>query len=187
MVAIISAVIGALGFLFGIYFHYRTYKVAKLTYQISQIFDFGVPWSLLKDMPRAPVAITITSRGGKATENIALHMTIRSDIDNYDVIPSDVGISHDGSTLSLRVSRLNPSESLKLFLRCTGSPAENQVADFNLSHSEGEGEDERGPGLARDAYKTAAIVGTVGALVISLLFLAIQKLLMSLTTAPLTP
>ena len=69
IVAIVGVVIGALGSLFAMYIHFTTRRAAKLTYAISQISDFGAPTSFLQDMERAPVAITVTSRGNEDTEN----------------------------------------------------------------------------------------------------------------------
>ena len=144
IVAIVSAVIGGLGVLFGIYAHFSTRKVAKLTYEVSQLSDFDVPSSFLEDLPRAPVAITINSRGNKGTENIILNLEVNSDIEEYDVSPMSTDVSVDGSSLSLNASRLNPSQQIKLVLRCSGSPWEDQINELNLSHSEGTAQNERG-------------------------------------------
>ncbi len=140
---IVAVVIGVLGLLFGIYSHFSTRKVAKLTYEVSQLSDFDVPPSFLQDMPRAPVAVTITSRGNKGTENIVLNMKMNSDLESYEVSPTGAEVSLNGAKLSLHVSRLNPSQTIKLFLRCAGSPSENQIESLDLSHSEGAGKDER--------------------------------------------
>ena len=143
IVAVVSAIIGGLGFLFGIYAHFRTHRVAKLTYEVSQLSDFEVPPSFLQDLPRAPVALTITSRGNKGTENIVLNMTASSVIEEYDVTPKGTDVRLEGKSISLNAQKLNPSQQVKLFLRCSGSPSENQIEDINLSHSEGTAQDER--------------------------------------------
>jgi len=142
IVAISGVVVGALGFIFGIYKHFSTRKVAKLTYSVSQISDFGVPASFLKDMNRAPIAITVTSRGNKGTENIMGRVKTRHPIEEFEVDPSTVIIRHNGSEIQFQQDRLNPSQKIHLSLRCSGDPSVNQIEEFNLSHSEGSGIDE---------------------------------------------
>ena len=143
VVAVVSIIIGGLGLLFGIYAHFRTHRVAKLTYEVSQLSDFDVPPSFLQDFPQAPVALTITSRGNKGTENIALNLIARSDVEEYDVTPKGTDVRLEGHSISLNVEKLNPSQQVKLFVRCSGSPSENQVVSLNLSHSEGAAQNER--------------------------------------------
>jgi len=175
-IAIISVVIGISGFAFGVYTHFSTRKVSKLTYKISQISDFKVPASFLKDMPRAPVAITLTSRGNKSTENIALRLKAKSNIENFEVEPRGLNVEHNGSQLKLDVPQLNPSQTISLFLRCGGSPIEDQVSDFNLSHSEGSGINEKdlrsitfnvaGIELEYDAMQLSTKIRRIGPIVI---------------------
>ena len=142
IIAIVGAVIGVLGFLFGIYTHFTTRKVSKLTYAVSQISDFGVPASFLQDMNRAPVAITVTSRGNKSTENIIGRIQTHNPIEEFEIDPPNLTVTHDGSELQFRQERLNPSQQIHVSLRCSGDPSTNQLKDFNLSHSEGGGLDE---------------------------------------------
>ncbi|MCP3867216.1 MAG: hypothetical protein GY703_03800 [Gammaproteobacteria bacterium] len=144
IVAIVSVIVGALGFIFGVFTHFSTRKVAKLTYQVSQLSDFDVPPTFLQDLPRAPIAITVTSRGNKGTENIILNLAAISDIEEFDVSPKGTRVNIEGTSLSLSTDRLNPSQQIKLFLRCSGSLWDNQIEEFNLSHSEGAGQNERG-------------------------------------------
>ncbi len=143
VVAVVSVIIGGLGVLFGIYAHFRTHRVAKLTYEVSQLSDFDVPPSFLQDLPRAPVALKITSRGNKGTENIVLNLSARSEIEEYDVTPKGTDVRLEGHSISLNVAKLNPSQEVKLFLRCSGSPSENQIEGLDLSHSEGKAQNER--------------------------------------------
>ncbi len=139
IVAVVGVVIGALGFLFGIYTHLATRKVAKLTYTISQISDFGVPASFLQDMNRAPVAITVTSRGNKSTGNIIGRIKTCQPIEEFKVDPPSTAVSQNGNELQSQQDRLNPSQQIHFSLRCSGDPSANQIEDFNLSHSEGGG------------------------------------------------
>ncbi len=129
--------------MFGIYAHFRTHRVAKLTYEVSQLSDFDVPSSFLQYLPRAPVALTITSRGNRGTENIVLNLSARSEVEEYDVTPKGTDVRLEGHSISLNVARLNPSQQVKLFLRCSGSPSEDQIEVLNLSHSEGAAQNER--------------------------------------------
>lgn len=143
IVAIVSAVIAGLALLWGIYTHLSTRKVAKLTYEVSQLSDFGVPESFLADMPRAPLAITVTSRGNKGTDNIVLRLKTISPIQNFEASPAGLPITHTANELSIQSAKLNPSQQIKLFLRCAGKPSENQIQELDLSHSEGAGINER--------------------------------------------
>ncbi len=139
VVAVVSVMIGGLGVLFGIYVHFSTRRVGKLTYEVSQLSDFDVPSSFLQDLPRAPVALTITSRGNKGTENIILNLAATSEVEEYDVTPKGTNVRLEGRSVSLSVGKLNPSQQVKLFLRCSGYPWEDQIEELELSHSEGQG------------------------------------------------
>ena len=133
IVAVVSLVIGGLGVLFGVYTHFRTHKVAKLTYGVSQLSDFVVPPTFLCDLPRAPVALTITSLGNKAEENIMLNLKTISDIDEYSVSPDGFQIEIKGQSLKFSLEKLNPSQQVKLFLRCAGDPWEDQIENIDLT------------------------------------------------------
>lgn len=139
IVAIVSGLIAVLALLWGIYAHFSMRKVSKLTYEVSQLSDFGVPESFLTDMRHSPVAVTITSRGNKGTENIILRLKTNSPIENCEVSPSTLSIAQDNNELSVQVERLNPSQQIKLFIRCSGEPHLNQINELNLSHAEGAG------------------------------------------------
>lgn len=143
LVAIISAVIAALALLWGIYAHISTRKIAKLTYDVSQLSDFGVPESFLADMPKAPMAITVTSRGNKGTENIILRLKTVSPIEDFEASPANLPITHNDNELTIESARLNPSQKIKLFVRCAGNPNSNQIDELDISHSEGVATDEK--------------------------------------------
>jgi len=143
LIAVISAVIAGLALLWGIYTHISTRKIAKLTYTISQLSDFGVPASFLADMPHAPMAITITSRGNRGTENVVLRLKTTSPIENFEVWPEELPITQENNVLVVRSARLNPSQKIKLFLRCIGDAQENQIDELEISHSEGAGISEK--------------------------------------------
>jgi len=142
LVAIISAVIAGLALLWGVYAHISTRKVAKLTYEVSQLSDFGVPESFLADMPRAPLALTVTSRGNKGTGNIILRLKTISVIEDFEASPANLPVTHNGNELTIESARLNPSQKIKLFVRCAGNPVDNQIEELDISHSEGGAVDE---------------------------------------------
>jgi hypothetical protein len=113
-VAIFSTVIAALALIWGMYTHWSTRKVAKLTYEVSQLSDFGVPSSFLADLTRAPLAITVTSRGNKGTDNIILRLRTKCAIENFEASPPTLPITHSGNTLAIESARLNPSQQIKV-------------------------------------------------------------------------
>ena len=143
IIAIVSVAIAGIALLWTVYSHVSSRKIAKLTYEVSQLSDFGVPESFLSDMPRAPLAITVTSRGNKGTENIILRIKTKSPIENFEASPADLPIIHVDNELSIQLTRLNPSQQIKLFLRCNGAASEDQISEINLSHSEGAGINEQ--------------------------------------------
>jgi len=142
LVAIISAIIAGLALIWGVYAHISTRKISKLTYEVSQLSDFGVPESFLADMPRAPIAVTVTSRGNKGTENIILRLKTVSEIENFEASPANLPITHKGNELTIESAKLNPSQKIKLFVRCAGNPSDNQIQELDISHSEGGAIDE---------------------------------------------
>jgi hypothetical protein len=140
LVAIISTIIAAIALFWAIYTHFSSRKISKLTYEISQLSDFGVPESFLEGMPHAPIAITLTSRGNKFTENIILNLKTWHEIENCEIIPSNTSFSYNENQLTLEVPRLNPSQQIKLFIRCSGIEAQyDQIQTISVSHSEGVG------------------------------------------------
>ena len=143
LIAIVSAMIAGLALIWAIFTHFSTRKVSKLTYELSQLSDFGVPESFLADMPHSPIAVTVTSRGNKGTENIILRLKTNSPIENYEVSPTSLPVTKNNNELSIQSVRLNPSQQIKLFIRCKGEPSMNQVNELSLSHSEGAGVNEQ--------------------------------------------
>jgi hypothetical protein len=142
LVAIISAIIAGLALMWAIFTHFSSRKISKLTYEISQISDFGVPESFLEGMRYAPIALTMTSRGNKSVEKIVLNLETVHEIEDCEVTPGNLPITYKENQLSLEVSSLNPSQEIKLFVRCSDAdPYYNQILNISLSHSEGIGID----------------------------------------------
>ena len=142
LIAIVSAAIAGIALIWAMFTHFSTRKVSKLTYEVSQLSDFGVPVSFLADMPHSPIAITVTSRGNKGTENVILRLKTKSNIENYEVSPPSLPVTHNDNELEIKSVRLNPSQQIKLFVRCNGEPSESQISELDLSHSEGAGMNE---------------------------------------------
>ncbi len=134
--------VGLIGFLFGVYKHFATLKVSKLTYSISQISDFGVPKSFLDGMVNAPVAITVTSRGNKHADNIIGRIKTYNPIAEVKIDPSNIEISNNEHELQFQIDKLNPSQKILVSLKCIGEASVQQVESFELTHSSGEGLDE---------------------------------------------
>lgn len=139
IVAITSSVIAILALLWAIYTHLSTRKISKLTYNISQLFDFGVPDSFLVDMPDSPIAVTVTSRGNKGTENIVIQLKTQNPIEKFEFTPSSLQVVMEDNELNIQADRLNPSQQIKLFIRCSGNPLSDQISELNVSHSDGIG------------------------------------------------
>ena len=143
IVAIVSAFVATLALIWAIYSHFSNRKIARLTYEISQLADYDVPDSFLNDIPLAPVAITITSRGNKSTENIVLVLEAKSPIAEIESSWPVANFEHNKNYIKFNENKLNPSQEIKLFLKCEGKAFEDQILEFELSHSEGMGINER--------------------------------------------
>ena len=115
IVAVASAITAGLSVIFAIYSHFRTHRVAKLTFEVSQLSDFDVPPDFLDDLPGAPVALTITSRGNKGTENIVLNLKTTSDIEKFNVNREGLDISLEGQSLGLNVEKTKPLPTSETF------------------------------------------------------------------------
>ncbi len=83
------------------------------------------------------MAVIVTSRGNKGTENIDIRLKTISNIENYEVFPEDLVVNHNDNLLTIKVARLNPSQEIKVFVRCKGQPRKNQIDELYISHSEG--------------------------------------------------
>jgi hypothetical protein len=145
IVAIVSATVGVAGFLFGIYKHFSTRRVARAVYEVSQIADYGVPDAFLVGMATAPVAIKVTSVGSKSCDNLVLRVSTRSQVERCGIEPSDIQAVRSNEEVKIQVSHLNPGQSFTLYLFCRGSPGVDQILGLELSHSEGQGVNARSP------------------------------------------
>lgn len=136
-IAIIAIVIGALGFLFGVYTHFANRRIAKLIYKVSQISNFNVPPSFLDDLHSAPISITLSSVGSKAAKSIVGELEFHSEITLVESTPSNITLKVDGASLSFEVASLNPSQEVHFSIKVNGNPAEDQIESVSISHEEG--------------------------------------------------
>ena len=142
IVAIVSSIIAFVAFVFGIYKHFSTRKIARVVYEVSQISDYAVPESFLEDMPTAPIAILVESSGNKRAENVVLRLKTRTEIDKYTIVPKDIA-EVDDKDFTITVPSFNPTQTFKVFLHCKGNPAVNQIESMELTHSTGVGVNKR--------------------------------------------
>lgn len=149
IVAIIASVIAFLSLTFGIYKHFSTRKVARLAYEVSQISDYGVPGSMLQDITSAPISLVLENIGNKSAENIILRLRTRSDISAHTIEPENLNASVDDSEISMTIPSLNPTQKVKVFLRCAGSPSADQIESLELTHSEGSALNKKSPAFTK--------------------------------------
>lgn len=134
--------VGVLGFLFGIYMHFSTRKVARIVYETNQIADYKLPPPFRDTLLKAPIFILIESVGTKAAENVMIRTILHSEITNYKVEPEDIGtasISSDKCEFKLNITKFNPSQAANVYLNCKGLAIDDQIKHIELSYSEGMG------------------------------------------------
>jgi hypothetical protein len=142
-IAIGAAVIALLSFLWGIYSHISTRKVAKLFFDVSQISDTEMPQQFLRELSLAPVSIKVESTGTKNAENICLKVETISKIVRFESNLRDIGTLETPNIFNAVLAKMNPSQKFEVLLYCEGKPWENQVANIECTHSEGLGQDIR--------------------------------------------
>ena len=143
VVTIGSLFIGALGFLFGVYAHFSTRKVAKLRYEIVQLTDFGLPETFLEPLPAIPVMLTVYSVGNKKAEDINIRLELATKVVSWN-LESDEPCREtiDERQVQVLIQSLNPQERLRLSLQCEKvSSVRNYVKKIKVTHSEGIGVD----------------------------------------------
>jgi len=138
-----SLFIGVLGFLFGIYTHFSTRKVAKLRYEIVQLTDFGLPDTFLEPLAAMPVMLTVYSVGNKKAENVNVQLDLSAKVVNWN-LESDEPCEKtiDGQRVQILVPSLNPQEFLRISLQCEKVDAlTSYVQRIKVTHSDGIGVD----------------------------------------------
>jgi hypothetical protein len=77
------------------------------------------------------------STGNKAAENVTFVLKMKTPIINYHVEPPVHVPSVVDSEVRLSIARLNPGQSVRIFLECNGEPTSDQVESTEFTHSEG--------------------------------------------------
>ena len=142
-VTIASLFIGVSGFLFGVYAHFSTRKVAILRYEIVQLTDFGLPQAFLESLPAIPVMLTVYSVGNKKAEDINIRIRLATKAVSWN-LESDEPCREtiNRQQVQVLVRSLNPHERLRLSLQCKKElSVRNYVKRIKITHSEGIGVD----------------------------------------------
>lgn len=136
VIAIGALIVGALGVLWGVYSHFSNRKYVNLFYEINQLSDYGVPESFVEGLATSLISIRFSNQGNSQATDIVLDLTTFSDIENVDYSgPNE--LKFDSRALRAEIEKLNPSQEIKFIVYCSGSPAHNQVRDFELTHADG--------------------------------------------------
>ena len=152
VVAIISVIIGFVGFVFGVYKHFSTRQVARLLYEVNQMSDYNVPVAFLGDMTSAPVAVLVESSGSKNAQNVVVEVKAKTEIEEYKIEPEHIQFVVDKEYMKASVQSLNPTQTLKLFLKCKGTPNEDQIESINITHAEGVGLNKRSAAYSKISF-----------------------------------
>jgi hypothetical protein len=137
IVTLISALAAVVSVAVAIWTYFATRKVAEVRYEISQLADYQIPASFLEGLPRAPIMLRAESTGNKAAENVTLVLKVKPLIINCHVEPPIHAPSVVNGEVRLCVARLNPGQSVRIFLECNGDPTSDQVESTEFTHSEG--------------------------------------------------
>ncbi len=143
IVTISSLLVGLLGFIFGVYAHFSTRKVAKLQYEVVQLTDFNLPASFLRPLETIPVMLTVYSVGNKRAENINIQIQLASPVVEWHVESDEPyeEIVHE-THAQLLMRSLNPEEVIRLSLQCRKDmQLKTYVREIKVTHSEGVGVD----------------------------------------------
>lgn len=134
---LVSIGIGIAGFLFGVWTHFTTRKVAEVRYEISQFADYKIPAEFLKEVSKAPVKIRVVSLGNKSAQNVALRFKAKFPIVAYEIDPPELKPKISDNEVRVEVDRLNPRQELNLFITCNGDPSVEQIEALQITHTEG--------------------------------------------------
>lgn len=143
LIAIGGVVVGALGFLWGVYVHYSSRRTANLFYEVNQLSDYGIPESFVAGLGTSLIAIRFVNEGNAQAKDIVLDLKTNSDIQNYEPSLEPSQAASTSQSLRLDFEKLNPSQEVRVLIYCEGNPVESQVKDFGLTHSAGSGLDRK--------------------------------------------
>jgi len=152
IVAIIAAIIGFCGLVFGVYKHFSTRRVARIVYEVCQMADYNVPAAFLSDMLSAPITVLVESSGNKQAENVVVQIQTKSEIENCKVEPEDIKPVGGKDFVKIITRALNPTQKVKVFLKCKGNASEDQIKGFEITHSEGLGINKRSAAYTKMSF-----------------------------------
>jgi hypothetical protein len=134
-----SLLLGAMGFLFGIYTYFSSKKTANLRYSVTQLTDYDLPEVITTLLHSVPFAIEIKSVGNKQVENIRVRMVTSSKLEEVKVMASEEHQeSLDEKTANIALQILNPGETIKITGQCVKlAGIKNYVETLEITHSEG--------------------------------------------------
>ena len=137
IITVISTCAGVVGVAFGIWKYFSSRKISEVRYEISQLSDYKIPAEFLEGLARAPIVVRAQSTGTKAAENVVFKIKMRFPVDKCEVDPSGLEIKIANNEVQLSVARLNPGQSVRMFMTCNGDPLLEQVNTFEFTHVDG--------------------------------------------------
>jgi hypothetical protein len=137
IVTVVSACAAVAGVAFGVWKHFATRKTSEIRYEISQLADYKVPAQFLRSLSRAPITISIESTGTKAAENTKFAIKTKFPIDQCEVQPAELKPTICTNEVHLDAGRLNPGQSVRVFIACNGDPTLDQIESSEITHAEG--------------------------------------------------
>jgi hypothetical protein len=139
IVTVVSTCAAVAGVAFGVWRHFSTRKTSEIRYEISQLADYKVPAQFLRSLSRAPITISIESTGTKAAENTKFAIKTKFPIDECEVQPAELEPAIFTNEVLLDAGRLNPGQSVRVFIACNGDPTLDQIESSEITHAEGAG------------------------------------------------
>lgn len=141
-ISVVSVTIGAAGFLFGVYKHFSTLRVAKIRYTVTQLTDYDLPNSILASLAAIPFVIELSNTGNKQAENINIRITTASNVDEMRIESGETyEETQNGCNTQIRIPVLNPGETIRILGQCAKvAGLEDYVKRVEVTHTEGLGE-----------------------------------------------
>ena len=138
--------VGTAGAIFGIYQYYASRTVPKLTFEVRELSDFGLPPDFYNAVALVPVSFNIFSAGNKAAENIIVHLKSRSLMRKVEVATdvewkSDIAnnLNNGIRELTVSIGKLNPNDAFNLLVYCDklNPPSQSIIQEAKVTIAEG--------------------------------------------------
>jgi hypothetical protein len=142
-VSIVSVTVGGAGFIFGVYKHYSTLRVAELTYTVTQLTDYDLASSILASLTAIPFVVELNNVGNKQAENVNVRVATASVIEETKIESGETyKETRDERKMQLHIPVFNPGETIRISGQCTKvAQLEDYVEGVEVTHSEGSGEE----------------------------------------------